>query len=150
DLAEFVGAALGFNLLFGLPLVWAGLVTGVLAFAILGLQARGFRHLEIAIAVLVGVIVVGFAVQILHVGVDAGATARGLFEPRLTDTRSVLLAAGILGATVMPHVIYLHSALTQARLVGDSPAARRRIFRFERIDVIIAMSIAGLVNMSML
>ena len=150
DLAEFLGAALGFNLLFGIPLFWAGLLTGVFSFGILHLQSRGARPLEIAISVLVGVILVGFAVQFVLSDPSGTAIAQGLTTPRFSGSESLLLATGILGATVMPHVIYLHSALTQRRVVGRSEDERRRIFRFERIDVIIAMSIAGVINMSML
>jgi manganese transport protein len=149
DLAEFVGAAVGLNLLFGIPLFLAGLITGVAAFAILALQSRGFRHLEAAIGVLVGVIVVGFAFQVVLAHPSGSGVARG-FIPGFQGSESILLAAGILGATVMPHVIYLHSALTQRRIVGASPEARLRIFRFELIDVVIAMTIAGLINISML
>ena len=150
DLAEFIGAALGFHLLFGTPLFLAGLVTGVIAFAILGLQARGFRPLEAVIAGLVGVIVIGFAFQVFLAEPSPSGIAKGLFTPQFSDSESVLLAAGILGATVMPHVIYLHSALTQRRVVGADDAEKLRIYRFERIDVMIAMGIAGIVNMSML
>jgi manganese transport protein len=150
DLAEFIGAALGFHLLFGTPLFLAGLVTGVIAFAILGLQARGFRPLEAVIAGLVGVIVIGFAFQVFLAEPSPTGIAKGLFTPQFADSDSVLLAAGILGATVMPHVIYLHSALTQRRVVGGDDAEKLRIYRFERIDVIIAMGIAGIVNISML
>ena len=151
DLAEFIGAALGLNLLFGVPLVWAGLLTGAFAFAILGLQTRGgFRHLEAVIVGLVGLIVAGFAFEVVNADASPHGIASGLLVPRFSGSESVLLAAGILGATVMPHVIYLHSALTQRRVVGGTPAARRRIFRFELVDVVIAMSIAGVVNMSML
>jgi manganese transport protein len=151
DLAEFIGAALGLNLLFGIPLVWAGFLTGVFAFAILALQTRGgFRHLEAVIVGLVGLIVAGFAFEVFNADPSPHGIASGLLIPRFSGSESVLLAAGILGATVMPHVIYLHSALTQRRVVGATPSARRRIFRFELVDVIIAMSIAGVVNMSML
>jgi manganese transport protein len=151
DLAEFIGAALGLNLLFGIPLVWAGLLTGVFAFGILALQTRGgFRHLEAVIVGLVGLIVAGFAFEVVNSGASAHGVATGLVVPRFSGSESVLLAAGILGATVMPHVIYLHSALTQRRVVGATAEARRRIFRFELVDVIIAMSIAGIVNMAML
>jgi manganese transport protein len=149
DLAEFVGAAVGLNLLFGIPLFPAGLITGVAAFVILALQSRGFRGLEAVIAVLVGVIVAGFAFQVFLADPSAPQVARGLI-PGFDGSESLLLAAGILGATVMPHVIYLHSALTQNRIVGASPAARKRIFRFELVDVVIAMTIAGLINISML
>lgn len=149
DLAEFMGAAIGLNLLFGIDLFPAALLTGVAAFAILALQARGFRRLEAVIAGLIGVIVVAFALQVLMADPDRGDAVRGLI-PGFEGTESVLLAVGILGATVMPHVIYLHSALTQHRLVGADEDAKRRIFRFELVDVVIAMGIAGLINMSML
>jgi manganese transport protein len=150
DLAEFIGAALGFHLLFGIPLFWAGVLTGVFSFGILALQARGARALEIAITMFVGVILVGFAVQFLFTQPAPSGIAQGLFTPQFDGTESVLLATGILGATVMPHVIYLHSALTQRRVVGRTEEERRKIFRFERTDVIIAMTIAGAINMSML
>jgi manganese transport protein len=150
DLAEFVGAALGLHLVFGLPLFTSGLITAVLAFAILGLQARGFRRFEVAITMLVGVIVVAFALQVLRAHPSSGGVAHGLAVPQFKGSESVLLAVGILGATVMPHVIYLHSALTQRRIVGATETARRKIFRFEFVDVILAMGIAGLVNIAML
>ena len=150
DLAEFVGAALGLNLVFGIPLFAAGLVTGVIAFAILGLQAWGFRRFEAAISILTGVIVAAFGVQVLHVHPLGSGIARGTFIPGLHGSQSLLLAVGILGATVMPHVIYLHSALTQKRIVGATPWARHKIYRFELVDVVIAMGIAGAINMAML
>jgi len=150
DLAEFIGASLALNLLFDIPLIWAACITAVLSFGILNLQARGFRHLEAAIAGLVGFIVAGFAFQVFLAKPDATDVLHGLTTPAFDGTDSVLLAVGILGATVMPHVIYLHSALTQQRVNSDDPAVRRRIFRFEFIDVVLAMSIAGIINMSML
>jgi manganese transport protein len=149
DLAEFIGAALGLHLLFGIPLFPAGLITGVFAFLILALQARGFRQLEAVIAGLVGVILVGFAFQVILADPSASGIVGGL-KPGFADDESVLIAVGILGATVMPHVIWLHSALTQRRIVGGDERARQRIYRFELIDVVIAMSIAGVINMSML
>jgi manganese transport protein len=149
DLAEFVGAAIGLNLIFGLPLFPAALLTGAAAFAILALQARGFRRLEAVIAGLIGVIVSAFAFQVVLADPAPGSIAGG-FVPGFEGAESVLLAVGILGATVMPHVIYLHSALTQHRVVGATEREKRRIFRFELVDVVIAMSIAGLINMSML
>jgi manganese transport protein len=150
DLAEVLGAALGLHLLFGMPLFPAGLLAGAGAFAILALQRLGFRRLEAAIASLVGVIVVAFAFEVLIAKPDAAEVARHLFVPGFEGTESVLLAVGILGATVMPHVVYLHSALTQHRIPGRNEEEKRKIQRFERIDVIIAMTIAGVVNMSML
>ena len=150
DLAEFVGAAIGLNLLFGIPLFIAGLITGVAAFLILGLQARGFRSLEAVIAGLVGAIVAAFAFEVFLAQPSPAGVVTGTLVPRFAGPGSVLAAAGILGATVMPHVIYLHSALTQRRIVGATSAQKQRIFRFERWDVVIAMGIAGLINMSML
>ncbi|HEX3254609.1 MAG TPA: Nramp family divalent metal transporter [Gaiellaceae bacterium] len=150
DLAEVLGAALGLHLLFGMPLFPAGLLAGAGAFGILALQRYGFRRLEAVIAAMVGVIVVAFAFEVVLARPDPGSVAGHLFVPRFDGSESVLIAAGILGATVMPHVVYLHSALTQNRIVGRDETEKRRIQRFERIDVIIAMTIAGIVNMSML
>ncbi|WP_119069956.1 Nramp family divalent metal transporter [Rubrobacter indicoceani] len=150
DLAEFIGAALALNLLFGIPLFPAGLITAVAAFGILELQRRGFRPLESAISGMVGVIVVAFAIQVFYAEPEADRVLAGLFTPQFAGTESVLLATGILGATVMPHVIYLHSALTQRRVVGRTEEEKRKIFRFELVDVVIAMGIAGAINISML
>ena len=149
DIAEFVGAAIGLNLLFGIALFPAALLTGGAAMVILALQSRGFRRLEAVIAALIGVIVGAFALQVLLAEPSSSEIAAG-FVPGFSGTESVLLAVGIIGATVMPHVIYLHSALTQHRVVGVTDEEKRRIFRFELVDVVIAMSIAGLINMSML
>ncbi|TML26266.1 MAG: divalent metal cation transporter [Actinobacteria bacterium] len=149
DLAEFVGAAIALNLLFGVPLFAAGLITSVVAFAILGLQTRGHRRFELAIAGLLGVILLGFLYDALHIGPDAGGVLRG-FVPGFDGTGSILLATGILGATVMPHVIYLHSALTKDRIPARDDEERRSLLRFQRWDVVIAMSLAGIVNILML
>jgi manganese transport protein len=149
DLAEFVGAAIALNLLFGVPLFPAGLITAVVAFGILALQQMGYRRFEAVIAGLLGLIVLGFLYDTLKIGFDAGQAAKG-FIPGFAGTDSILLATGILGATVMPHVIYLHSALTQNRIPVTDDNERRRLLRFQRIDVTMAMGIAGLVNMSML
>jgi manganese transport protein len=150
DLAEVLGAALGLHLLFGMPLFPAGLLAGAGAFGILALQRYGFRRLEAAVASLVGVIVVAFAFEVFLAKPDAGEVAKHLVIPGFKGSESVLLAVGILGATVMPHVVYLHSALTQNRIEGRNEEEKRKIQRFERIDVIIAMVIAGAVNISML
>ena len=149
DVAEFVGAAIGLQLLFDIPLFPAALLTGAAAFAILALQTRGFRRLEAVIAALIGVIVGAFALQVFMASPSGSGIASG-FVPGFDGTESVLLAVGIIGATVMPHVIYLHSALTQHRIVGVTEEEKRRIFHFELIDVIVAMSIAGVINMCML
>jgi manganese transport protein len=150
DLAEVLGAALGLHLLFGMPLFPAGLLAGAGAFGILALQRYGFRRLEAVIAGMVGVIVVAFGFEVILAKPDPEGVVTHLFVPRFDGSESVLIAAGILGATVMPHVVYLHSALTQNRIPGRNEEEKRRIQRFERIDVIIAMTIAGFVNMSML
>jgi manganese transport protein len=149
DIAEFVGAAIGLQLLFDIPLFPAALLTGAAAFAILALQTRGFRRLEAVIAGLIGVIVGAFALQVFMANPSGSGIASG-FVPGFDGTESVLLAVGIIGATVMPHVIYLHSALTQHRIVGVNEEEKRRIFHFELVDVIVAMSIAGVINMCML
>jgi manganese transport protein len=149
DLAEFVGAALGLHLVFGLPLWLAGLLTGAAAFAILGLQVRGFRGLEATITAFVGVVVLAFCLEVLKSRPSAGPVAHGVFVPALPGG-STLLAVGIIGATVMPHVIYLHSALTKERIVGAHPGARRKIFRYELVDIWFAMGTAGIVNLAML
>jgi manganese transport protein len=149
DLAEFIGAAVALNLLFGVPLFTAGVMTGVVAFGILALQSLGYRRFETVIAGLLGVILLGFLYETLRVGGDPAGVAGG-FVPGFADGESVLLATGILGATVMPHVIYLHSALTQNRVRPRDDRERRVLLRFVRLDVAIAMGIAGVVNMSML
>jgi manganese transport protein len=150
DVAEVVGAALGLNLLFGIPLFPAALIAGAGAFAILALQRRGYRRLEVVIAVMAGVVLVSFGVEILYANPDGGAVLGHLFKPGFDGTESILLTTGIIGATVMPHVIYLHSALTQRRVVGRNEQERKKILAFERVDVVIAMSLAGLVNLSMM
>jgi manganese transport protein len=149
DLAEFIGAAIALNLLFGIPLFPAGLITAVVAFGLLALQRRGYRRFEIVIAGLLGIILLGFLYDSLRIGGDASGIARG-FIPGFAGTDSILLATGILGATVMPHVIYLHSALTQRRIAPRDDTERRRLLRFIRVDVLIAMTVAGVINMSML
>jgi manganese transport protein len=149
DLAEFVGAAIALNLLFDIPLFPAGLITAVVAFGILALQNKGYRRFELAIIGFLAVILFGFLYDTLKIGFDAGAAAKGLI-PHFSGSDSVLLAVGILGATVMPHVIYLHSALTQDRVKPRDDAEKRTLLRFERVDVTIAMTLAGVVNMAML
>jgi manganese transport protein len=149
DIAEFLGAALGLNLLFGVPLLPAGLLTGVIAFGILELQRRGYRRFELAITALLGIIFGGFLYEALRIGPSAPLALRSLL-PNLAGPGSVYLAVGIIGATVMPHVIYLHSALTSRRVPCRNDAERGRVLRFERLDVIIALGLAGVVNMAML
>ena len=148
DLAEFVGAAVGLNLLFHVPLPVAGLMTAVVAFGILALDQRGYRRFELAITALLAIVFCGFGYDLLAVGADPGGIAQGLI-PSL-PSGSLLIAAGIIGATVMPHVVYLHSALTKSRVRCRDDAERRELLRFQRLDVIIALGAAGLVNLTML
>lgn len=150
DLAEFLGAAVGFNLLFHVPLLVAGVLTGITTFIILGLERRGFRHLEAVIAALVGVVAGSYLLETLLDRPDWGQIAYHSVVPQFAGTDSVLLAVGILGATVMPHVIFLHSSLTQNRVVARGTKERRRLFHFELIDILIAMCLAGLVNLFMM
>jgi manganese transport protein len=149
DIAEFIGAALGLNLLFGVPLLAAGFMTGAIAFALLELQRHGFRRFELAITALLGLILFGFLYETLKIAPSGSGVAQGLV-PHLDGSGSVYLAVGIIGATVMPHAIYLHSALTKGRTPVRSEAERRRVLRFGRTDVIVALGLAGLVNMAML
>jgi manganese transport protein len=150
DLAEFLGAALGLHLLFGFGLLPAAGVTAVCAVAILALQRYGFRPLEAVIGVMVLVIGACYLVELFKAHPDFGAVGRHAVSPQFAGSGSVVLAVGILGATVMPHVIWLHSALMQDRIQARSDRERRRLMRFTRIDVVIAMTIAGLINMAML
>ncbi|MGE5282196.1 MAG: Nramp family divalent metal transporter [Chloroflexota bacterium] len=150
DVAEVVGAALGLNLLFGVPLFPAGLIAGAGAFAILALQQLGLRRLEAGITALVGVVVASFVFELVDAGPSGAEVAKHLVVPGFAGTESILLATGIIGATVMPHVVYLHSALTQRRIVGRDEAEKKRILGFEKVDVVIALSLAGLVNLSMM
>ncbi|MFN8474135.1 MAG: Nramp family divalent metal transporter [Anaerolineae bacterium] len=150
DLAEFLGAAVGFQLLFHIPLLWGGILTAIITFLILGLERFGFRPMEAVISALVGVIAVCYVIEVILAKPDWPQIGYHALVPQFDGTESILLASGILGATVMPHVIFLHSSLMQGRIVTREPRQLRRLFRFEVIDVVIAMGVAGLVNMSML
>jgi manganese transport protein len=149
DIAEFLGAAVGLNLLFGVPLLPAGFITGLIAFAVLELQARGFRRFEVAITGLLVIIFAGFLYETLRIGPSASGSLHGLI-PGLSGTNSIYLAVGIIGATVMPHAVYLHSALTNGRMPVRNEKERARVLRFERLDVIIALGLAGIINLAML
>jgi manganese transport protein len=146
ELAELVGTALALHLLFGMALLPAGLLGAAVSFAMVGLQSRGRRPFEIAVAAMLMVIVVGFAYQALRSGLSPVGVLSGIV-PRLQDSQSLLLAVGIIGATVMPHAIYVHSSLT----VGCGHAdTRERVLRSTRLDVVLALGIAGVVNLAML
>jgi len=150
DIAEFIGAALGLNLLFHVPLFIAGVMTGFIAFGILELRRHGYRTFEIAITALLGIIFLGFIYEALKIGPSAHDSLASFLPPKLGSTDAIFLAVGIIGATVMPHAIYLHSALTQGRMPTHNDEERGRVLRFERIDVIVALGLAGLINLSML
>ncbi|MEZ4620069.1 MAG: Nramp family divalent metal transporter [Caldilineaceae bacterium] len=145
-----MGAALGFNLLFGMPLWLAGLVTAVATFLILGLEQYGFRPLEAVIGTLIGVVSLCYLIETVLDRPDWGQVLFHGVVPQFAGPESVILATGILGATVMPHAIFLHSALTQERIVVKEPHLLQRLYRFEIIDVLVAMTVAGLVNAAML
>jgi manganese transport protein len=150
DLAEFLGAALGIHLLLGIPLFPAAILTGIITFAILGLQRYGLRPFEAVITAFVFVIGICYLAELWLAHPPLGTVARHAVVPNFAGSESVLLAVAILGATVMPHVIYLHSALTQNRVVPRNDEEAKTLYRYTRIDVVIAMTIAGLINISML
>lgn len=150
DLAEFIGAALGLYLLFNIPMLPAAIITAIGSFAILELQRRGYRAFEAGISGMVLIVVLAFAFQTFLAQPNWSEVTIGMITPHFEGVDSILLATGILGATVMPHAIYLHSSLTQNRVVSRNEEEKKRIFRFELIDIIIAMIIAGAINMSML
>ena len=149
DLAEFTGAALGLHLVFGFSMWLSAALAALATFAVLGMEVRGFRRLEAVITSLVMVVVLAFGLEIFKTAPAPGAVATGVFEPHLPGG-AALLAVSIVGATVMPHVIYLHSSLTRQRITGTSDSDKRRIFRFGIADVLVAMGLAGLINLAML
>ena len=150
DLAEFLGAALGFHLLLGLPLGIAGLLTAVVTFLLLGLERYGFRRLELVIALLVATIAGAYLAELLLVRPDWRQAAFHSVVPSFGGDSGLLLASGILGATVMPHVIFLHSALTQGRIVASGLEEKRRLLRYQTLDVVLALGLAGAINGAML
>lgn len=150
DLAEFLGASIAINLLFGIPLLYATLITGVATYLILMLERRGFRPVEVVIAVLVGVIAACYLLETFFSHPSWKQIGVHSVVPWLGGTQSVFFSVGIIGATVMPHVIYLHSSLTQRRIIPKNEQEARRIFRWSVPDVVIAMTLAGLINMAML
>jgi len=149
DLAEFLGGAIGLSLLFGMPLIAGMVVTGIATYAILTLQKSGFRPIELLIGGLIGIIGAAYLVEIVIAPLDWGAVAVHSVAPSLQDSGAILLAVAIIGCTVMPHTIYLHSALTQNRIVPRDDSERRKLVRFSHYEVISALGLAGLVNMAM-
>ena len=149
DLAEFLGGAIGLSLLFHLPLFWGMIVTGIVTYGILTFERRGFRPLELIIGALVGIIGLCYLIEMFIVPVDWATAAYHTAVPQLQDAAAITISVGIIGATVMPHAIYLHSGLTQARMPVESDADRRRLIRFSNWEVFIALAVAGAVNMAM-
>jgi manganese transport protein len=149
DLAEFLGAAIGLTLLFNLPLLTSLFIVAVVTYAMLLLQGRGFRPLELLIGAFVGVVGVSYLIEMVIAPPDWAAFAYHTFVPTLQGPHSVTLAVGIIGATVMPHAIYLHSSLMQNRVPTVTEAERRRVLRFSNAEVLFALGVAGLINMAM-
>ncbi len=150
DLAEFLGAALGFNLLLGVPLLVGALLTGIATLLILGLERYGFRPLEAVISAMVGMIALCYLVETILDKPDWAQVFHATFVPQFAGPESVVLAAGILGATVMPHAIFLHSALMQGRIVVTEKSQLQGLYRYEIMDIVIAMGLASFVNAAML
>jgi manganese transport protein len=150
DLAEFLGATIALNLLFGIPMLVGALITGVATYAILTLQRHGFRPVEAVIGTLVGVMAISYLVETFLVHPSWTGVLQGATIPWLGDSGAVFLAVGIVGATVMPHAIYVHSGLVQDRIDPEKPGDRRKILRFSNIDVLVALGLAGLVNVAMM
>jgi manganese transport protein len=149
DLAEFLGGAIGLSLLFHLPLLAGMGVTAILTYGILMFEGRGFRPIELIIGALVAAIALCYLVQMFIVPIDWGAAAFGSIVPQLPDAAAVTIAVGIVGATIMPHAVYLQSGLTQNRAPARNDEERRQLLRFSNIETIIALGVAGLVNMAM-
>ena len=149
DLAEFLGGAIGLALLFNLPLIVGMAITAVVTYGILIFERYGFRPMELVIGALVGVIGLCYLAEMLIAPVDWAGALAGMTSPALPDSAALTIAVGIIGATVMPHAIYLHSGLTQGRAEVHSEAERRRVLRFSNIEVVLALAVAGLVNMAM-
>ena len=149
DLAEFLGGAIGLSLLFHLPLLVGMVVTGIATYAILTAEKLGFRPIELIVGGLIAVVAFSYVIELLMVHVAWSKAAYGTVVPRLQDSGALSVAVGILGATVMPHAIYLHSGLTQHRAPARNDAGRRKLVRFSNLEVVIALTVAGLVNMAM-
>ena len=149
DLAEFLGGAIGLSLLFGLPLMVGMAITAVVTYAILIFERQGFRPMELIIGALVLVIGLSYLAEVVIAPIEWGSAARGLMTPALPDGTALMIAVGIIGATVMPHAIYLHSGLTQSRARITTDGERRKVLRFSNIEVVVALAVAGMVNIAM-
>jgi manganese transport protein len=149
DLAEFLGGAIGLSLLFHLPLIAGMAVTACVTYAILMFERSGFRPIELIIAGLIGIIGLCYLIEMFIAPVDWAAAAVHMVVPKIPDAEALLLSVGIIGATVMPHAIYLHSGLTQARTPVRNDEERSRVLIFSNREVIVALAVAGMVNIAM-
>ena len=149
DLAEFLGGALGLSLLFHMPLLAGMGITALVTCGLLMVEKRGFRPIELMIGGLVAVIALCYLVEMFIAPVDWAAAGLGMVTPQLPDAQALTIAVGIIGATVMPHAIFLHSGLTQHRTHAKNSGERRKLLRFSNIEVVIALTLAGLVNIAM-
>ena len=149
DLAEFLGGAIGLALLFNMPLMAGMGVTAVVTYGILLFERRGFRPMELIIGSMIGVIGLCYIIELFIAPVAWGEATTGLFRPAIPDATALAIAVGIIGATVMPHAVYLHSGLTQHRVAVKNETERRRVLRFSNIEVVAALAVAGVVNMAM-
>jgi manganese transport protein len=149
DLAEFLGGAIGLSLLFHMPLLAGMAVTAIITYGVLMFEGLGFRPIELIIGSMVSIIALCYVVELFIAPVDWASAAVHTILPQIPDAEALLLSVGIIGATVMPHAVYLHSGLTQARMPVHNDAERRKVLRFSNHEVIVALAIAGLVNMAM-
>lgn len=149
DLAEFLGGSIGLSLLFGMSLLSGMAATAIITYAILMFGGTRFRRIELSIGAFVAIIGICYLIELLIVPVDWGATGRGLITPQIADADALMIAVGIVGATVMPHAIYLHSALTQSRTLLSSDEERERVLRFSNREVVFALCVAGGINLAM-
>ncbi|MDE3078399.1 MAG: Nramp family divalent metal transporter [Paracoccaceae bacterium] len=149
DLAEFLGGAIGLSLLFGIPLMAGMVVTAIVTYAILLVEGRGFRPMELVIGAFIAIIGLCYLAELFIAPVDWAGVAQGVILPQMPDAAALTISVGIIGATVMPHAIYLHSGLTQNRAVVRNEQERRRLLRFSNIEVVLALAVAGMINMAM-
>ena len=149
DLAEFIGGAIGLSLLAHIPLFPAMIATGIITYGLLALGGRGFRRIELIVGTFVATIGICYVIELFVAPVDWQAAAAGALTPRIPEPQALTIAVGIVGATVMPHALFLHSALTQARVPVNSDADRAKVLRFSNREVVVALCVAGAVNMAM-
>jgi manganese transport protein len=149
DLAEFVGGAIGVSLLLHLPMMASMLVTGAVTYGLLQFERKGFRPLELVIAALVGVIGLSYLAELLIAPVHWPSVFLHTFRPSVPDSNALTISVGIIGATVMPHVLFLHSGLTQNRVTPRNEHERAKLLKFSNIEVVLALGVAGLINMAM-